>query len=131
MIKKFTESRVELAMKLRKEGYNCSQCVVMSFPEITGLTDEQAARVAASFGGGFGGSGNTCGVVSALGILRSFEKWAAPSDKANLYLDVRMLKQRFENKYGSSICSELKTTGVSCQQLIRDAIEMASEQCDN
>ncbi|MBQ5731218.1 MAG: C_GCAxxG_C_C family protein, partial [Bacteroidaceae bacterium] len=48
------EDRIELAVSLFKEGYNCSQSVVAAFADMYGLTPEQALKVSASFGGGIG-----------------------------------------------------------------------------
>ena len=45
------EERVARARELFLEGYNCAQAVVMAYNDIMDLTPEQAARIAASFGG--------------------------------------------------------------------------------
>ena len=45
-------SRREAAINLFKEGYNCSQAVLLAFSDLTELSDEQAALVASSFGAG-------------------------------------------------------------------------------
>ena len=44
------EERIERARALHKKGYNCSQCVVMVFDDVHGLSDDVAARVSAGFG---------------------------------------------------------------------------------
>jgi hypothetical protein len=46
------ESKIENAVALFKEGYNCSQSVVAAYAEEYGLTREQALKISASFGGG-------------------------------------------------------------------------------
>ena len=46
------EERIEKAVEFFKSGYNCSQSVVLAFADMYGFTQEQAARMAASFGGG-------------------------------------------------------------------------------
>ena len=38
-------------------GLNCGQSVFMAFADLTGLTDEQAMKLSAPFGGGMGGMG--------------------------------------------------------------------------
>ena len=45
------EERIEKAVDFFKSGYNCSQSVVLAFADMYGFTQEQAARMAASFGG--------------------------------------------------------------------------------
>lgn len=49
------EQRKERARALHKQGYNCSQCVVMVFEDVHGLSEDVAARASAGFGGGIGG----------------------------------------------------------------------------
>ena len=48
------EDRINRASELFKSGYNCSQSVVAAFADMYGFTEEQALRMAASFGGGIG-----------------------------------------------------------------------------
>lgn len=57
------EERIEKAIELFKEGYNCSQSVVAAFADMYGLTPEQALKVSASFGGGIGRMRQTCGAA--------------------------------------------------------------------
>ena len=39
------EERIELAVSLFKEGYNCSQSVVAAFADLYGFTREQALKM--------------------------------------------------------------------------------------
>ena len=48
------EERIEKAVSLFKEGYNCSQSVVGAYADLYGFTFEQAIHISASFGGGIG-----------------------------------------------------------------------------
>ena len=48
------EERINQAVELFKEGFNCSQSVVAAFADKYGFTREQALRMSASFGGGIG-----------------------------------------------------------------------------
>ena len=48
------EQRVLRARELFLSGYNCSQAVFGALADIYGISDEQAARLSASFGGGVG-----------------------------------------------------------------------------
>ena len=54
------EKRIEKAVELFKEGYNCSQSVVAAFADMYGFTNEQALKMSASFGGGIGRMRQTC-----------------------------------------------------------------------
>ena len=44
------EERIEKAVALFKEGFNCSQSVVAAFADKYGFTQDQALRMSASFG---------------------------------------------------------------------------------
>ena len=52
--------RIEKAVALFKEGFNCSQSVVVAFADQYGFTREQALKMSASFGGGIGRMRETC-----------------------------------------------------------------------
>ena len=43
------EERIEKAVSLFKEGFNCSQSVVAAFADKYGFTREQALKMSASF----------------------------------------------------------------------------------
>ena len=48
--------RCALAYQYHKEGFNCAQCVVGAFSDLTGVPMETAAAAAGGMGGGVGGS---------------------------------------------------------------------------
>ena len=70
------EERVDKAVELFKEGYNCAQSVVAAFADLYGFTQEQAFRMAASFGGGIGRMRETCGAACGLFLLAGLETGA-------------------------------------------------------
>ncbi|MBR4722027.1 MAG: C-GCAxxG-C-C family protein, partial [Muribaculaceae bacterium] len=49
------QQRIERARRLHREGYNCAQCVVMVFDDVTGLDETNAAEIAAAMGAGMAG----------------------------------------------------------------------------
>ena len=60
------EDRINRASELFKSGYNCSQSVVAAFADMYGFTEEQALRMAASFGGGIGRRRETRGAACGM-----------------------------------------------------------------
>lgn len=60
------EERIEKAVSLFKEGYNCSQSVVGAYADLYGFTFEQAIHISASFGGGIGRMRETCGAACGM-----------------------------------------------------------------
>jgi C_GCAxxG_C_C family probable redox protein len=105
------EERIEKAVALFKEGYNCSQSVVAAFADMYGFTQEQALKMAASFGGGIGRMRQTCGAACGMFMLAGLENGSAtPHDaqgKMQNYALVQELAADFKQENGSLICSEL------------------------
>jgi len=105
------EERVEKAVALFKEGYNCAQSVVAAFADIYGFTEEQALRMSASFGGGIGRMRLTCGAACGLFILAGLETGATRGDdregKSANYQLVQQLAEDFKRRNGSLTCAEL------------------------
>ena len=85
------EERIEKAVEFFKSGYNCSQSVVLAFADMYGFTQEQAARMAASFGGGIGRMRQTCGAACGMFLAN--------------YAVVLELAAFFNKGNGSKICA--------------------------
>ena len=69
--------RCELAFQYHQTGYNCAQCVMLAFSDLTGLTPQMATSIAGGLGGGVGGShcelcGAANGAALVLGLLYPF-----------------------------------------------------------
>lgn len=104
------EERVEKAVSLFKQGYNCSQSVVMAFADIYGMDDDFAAHISGSFGGGIGRMRETCGTACGMFMLAGLEvKGDYPNAelKKSNYEAVQALAEEFRNATGSLLCREL------------------------
>lgn len=105
------QDRIERASAFFKSGYNCSQSVVAAFADLYGFTEEQAFRMAASFGGGIGRMRETCGAACGLFLLAGLETGATDGadreGKAANYALVQELAAEFKKRNGSLNCSEL------------------------
>jgi len=103
--------KAQLAKQNFEEGYNCAQAVLLAFCEETGLSREQAAKLASTFGGGMGRMREVCGAVSAMfmveGLLRGYSDPKAKEEKSAVYARVRDLADRFRAVNHSIICREL------------------------
>lgn len=108
---KEADSRVERAVQLFKEGYNCSQSVVGAFADLYGFTQEQALLMSASFGGGIGRMRQTCGAACGMFVLAGLQSGTTiGSDregKSRNYAMVQQLAESFKQINGSMICAEL------------------------
>ena len=105
------EKRVEQAVAFFKEGYNCSQSVVLAYADLFGLEQNFAAVVSAAFGGGMGRLREVCGAVSGMMMIAGLKYPVSdPADrasKAKLYAVEQGLAGVFSEMNGSIVCREL------------------------
>ena len=102
-------------MSLFKEGYNCSQAVLLAFAEELKLDPSTALKLAAPFGGGMGRLREVCGAFSGLLMVAGLKYAPAdskdPKAKASHYALVQELAEQFKKSNGSIICRELLGVG--------------------
>ena len=104
-------TRPEKAKELFEGGCNCCQAVFCAFLEETNLTKDEALRLSAGFGGGFGRLREVCGAVSGMTMVLS-NKFASADpnnkeEKAALYALIQKAAGDFREENGSIICHEL------------------------
>ena len=103
--------RIEKAVELFKEGFNCSQAVVGAFADKYGFTREQALKMSASFGGGIGRMRETCGAACGLFMLAGLETGSTDGadrdGKAVNYALVQELAEEFKQRNGALRCADL------------------------
>lgn len=101
----------EKAVNNFREGYNCAQSVLLAFANKVGLKEDEALKLASSFGGGMGRLREVCGAVSAMfmiaGILKGYTEPNNDIVKANHYKLIQDLAAEFKLKHGTIICREL------------------------
>lgn len=101
----------QLAADAFRRGYNCCQAVVVAFCGKTGMTEQEAARLSSSFGGGMGRMREVCGAVSGMllvaGILYGYDTPGDDSRKQEHYRLVQSLAGQFREAAGSIVCREI------------------------
>ncbi|MDO5497778.1 MAG: C-GCAxxG-C-C family protein [Alistipes sp.] len=112
------DKRVARARELFLSGYNCAQAVFMAYYDLTPLSEDIAATVSASFGGGMGRLREVCGAVSGMAMCMSFVvPNSKPNDLTNKklnYAAVQDVAETFRQENGSIVCREL--LGLTCQK---------------
>lgn len=108
-------SRAEDAKAFFLDGCNCCQAVFCAFIDKTKLEREEALRLAAGFGAGFGRMREVCGAVSGMTMALSY-KFACPDPKnrekkTELYSLIRRAAEEFREINGSIVCRELLGLG--------------------
>ena len=104
-------TRKELAINYFKEGYNCSQSVVMAFKDVLTIDAKELCKIASPFGGGISRMRETCGAVTGmvlvLGNLIGYDTPEMGEKKHELYKNSQEILKIFENRYGSLRCGAL------------------------
>ena len=91
-------------------GCNCAQSVLLTYADVLGLTQEQAAMVAVGFGGGMGRLRDNCGAFSAAVMLCGALEGANGAKKEHrpqTYARVQEMHRRFLERFGTINCAEL------------------------
>ena len=101
----------EKALNLFREGYNCSQAVMLAFCDITNLDEKTALKISSSFGGGIGRMREICGAVSGMfmvaGMLYGYTEADDREGKNAHYARIQQLAGQFKELNGSYVCHEL------------------------
>lgn len=104
-------NHAEIAKEFFLKGYNCAQAVCCAFADEMGFSEEQAARLVSSLGGGMGRLREVCGAVSGalvvLGYLNGYSEPGNDTVKMAHYKQVQDFAARFRTEYDTIICREL------------------------
>lgn len=137
-------NKKDKAISYFREGYNCSQAVLMACAG----EGEATAKAAAAFGGGMGRLQKTCGAVTGAYIYFGMNYGASglpqENDKMQVYERVKSFNKAFVERNVTDLCSELlgedlntpdgkariKELGLHekvCEKCIIDALEIIEE----
>lgn len=97
--------RCQAAVDYRRQGLNCSQCLLAAFADAAGLTLEQAMALGAGMGGGVR-CGSICGAVSTPVMLLG-TACPAPTDRPAVTAVVKEYQRRFLEHFHRMDCREL------------------------
>ena len=116
----------EKALELFKKKYHCSQAVLAAFAEECGLTEKQALKLGACFGGGMR-KGEVCGACTgALMVLGSlygqYDKTDLISRETADKVSDKMM-EGFAAISGSYLCKDLLECDISTDEGIVYALE--------
>ncbi len=101
-------TKEEQAVDIFKQGYACAQAVAGAFCEELGLSLEKTLEISCAFGAGFSLNRNTCGALSAMGmVVGAVIGDHTPQAKKQVYACVKELTRNFENNFKSTQCSVL------------------------
>ncbi len=138
------------AASLSGHTMNCAQSVLTAFCEDLGMEKSQALKVALAFGGGMGGTGQTCGAVTGAYMVIGLR--LGSKEREGIREDLHRLVEDFNNKFtalhGSTDCNVLLGCEVNtpegrararenglfdsvCPDLVRDSARILEEMGEN
>lgn len=123
------ESRKELAAEKKRCGsHNCTQAILCTYHDYTGLDEENIKHVGNSFAVGMGNMEGTCGAIVGAGIVYGL----AARDKAKSVRGMREIMEKFQERNGATQCKQLKGVGTGkvlreCPMCVADASEFLEE----
>jgi C_GCAxxG_C_C family probable redox protein len=104
-------SRADEAVSTFKEGYSCSQAVLVTFAPELGLERESALKISTTFGGGMGHLGEVCGAVTGAFMVLGLKYGRVRADdletKEKAYARVVEFASEFRRRHGCLSCREL------------------------
>ena len=127
------ESRKTQAAEKKQSGkYNCTQSVLCTYPDITGMDAETAIHLTQAFAAGMGNMEGTCGSLVGAGLVLSM----AAKDKAQAMQCMRRIMEQFQKRNGTTICRQLKGIDTQCPRrqcpdCVADAAEFLEKELEN
>lgn len=130
--------RCKLAFEYHQTGYNCAQCVLLAFSDLTGLDERTSAALAGGLGGGVGGShselcGAANGAALVLGLLYPFTEGTDGEARRRVAGLTREFYTRFQSRFGGlTRCGDLLRSRIQpTEELTPAAVRMgADKHCD-
>jgi len=114
----------EAAEKKRSGMYNCTQSVLCSYCDLTGLDEETSRNIANSFGGGMGCGEGTCGSIVGAGMVLGM----VTKDKAAASKGMRQIMAKFQERNHATRCKELK--GLETKKVLRACPDCVADACE-
>ena len=93
------ESRKELAAEKKRCGsHNCTQSVLCTYCDLTGLDEETIKHAGNCFAAGMGNGEGTCGSIVGAGIVYGL----AVRDRAKAVKGMRQIMEKFQERNGAT-----------------------------
>ncbi len=126
--------RTEQSIVYHRKGFNCCQCVLASFSDLTGLEEQKSFDISAGFGAG-AGNGELCGAligaIMVLGLLTPVDTADPVASKQRTLALSKELQKRFAARYGALRCADLLAHKLESNEKSPAAVRMGlTKHCD-
>ncbi len=119
------DTRKHTAAELKRSGtHNCTQSVVCTYKDLTGLDEETSRNVGAAFAAGMGNLEGTCGAIVGAGVVLG----CVYKDKVKAMKAQRNVMTKFQQRNGATQCRLLKGIGAKCP--LRECPDCVADACE-
>ena len=119
--------KIEQALAIYRDDYNCAQAVCSVFGARFGLDEKTSKKISCGFGAGMGRTAGMCGAVAGaimvLGLKYGMADSTDQKDKQVTYEKVQEYMKRFEEKHGSVKCPDLLGCDISTPEGYEKAVK--------
>ncbi len=126
------ETRKEIAAEKKRCGaHNCTQAVVCTYHDYTGMDEATLKHIGNAFAAGMGNMEGTCGALIGAGVVLGL----ATKDKAKSVKAMQQIMTQFQQRNGATQCKLLKGVGTGkilreCPLCVADAAEFLEGQLE-
>ncbi len=124
-------NKIEQALELSSQNYNCAQAVFTTYAESFGISEDMAKQIASGFGGGIGKTENICGAISGAVMLlglKYYKEFSSVEAKEKIYQITSEFIEKFEDIHKSDNCAVLlglkEKNNFECSEYIKTACEI-------
>lgn len=119
------DSRKDIAAEKKASGrYNCTQSVLTTYPELTGLDEQTAMHMTDGFAAGMTNMEGTCGALVGAGLVLGL----ANKDKRKTFKQMRNVMTKFQERNHATQCKILK--GIGTHKVLRECPLCVSDACE-
>lgn len=119
------DSRKDIAAEKKASGrYNCTQSVLTTYPELTGLDEQTAMHMTDGFAAGMTNMEGTCGALVGAGLVLGL----ANKDKRKTFKQMRNVMTKFQERNHATQCRILK--GIGTHKVLRECPLCVSDACE-
>ncbi|HOO80005.1 MAG TPA: C-GCAxxG-C-C family protein [Lachnospiraceae bacterium] len=122
------KSRVDDAVQMFEEGYNCCQSVFTTYADLFGVPRELALKISSPMGAGIGRMREVCGTVCAMSMLAGLKMGNTDplnqQGKTAIYEKVQEMANCFKESQGTIICRE-RLKGIALEKGVAPELRTA------
>lgn len=119
-------THIEKAKELFGDKFHCSQAVFAAFAEELGITEQQALKIGACFGGGMR-QGEVCGACTGALMALGLKYGQCDKEDINSRLKTNEVTDKFlaefKKENGSYMCKELLKCDIGTEEGVAIALE--------